>query len=474
MVEEYMKGDGAVTGEGVEEFDEGFIREKLKELLRKAIFHRFNYSGLEATCTRVMWELINLKAEYQRYGEVYVELTNKAEVGVEKACRIAKRVFREALEHFEELKVRRTGKATWKVKIPGEKCRIYVYRKPAGHWAVEIRLYIRVTKFIVPDTLRLPPELLVDAQTGWLYGDASYIASRKDVRMGTSQAWQVTSFPGFWPGKEVEVYIRSVVIHETHVSVVWTVRVKGVRNAPKEWRLRKEEKQSVILSEIKAANEGEIDIFRAVRIATYYAADGKYPGPNTAKRLLEFGVGNEPYWIRVEGAVRIAKLLHEEVPQLLAFMCSAGCKKARYLARLALVEPKRNLSPRYLEVAGVRMNLQLVGTKNYRTLIARVFITNNNEELLRGFPERAREEGLIVKKMKIDKKYYGYYAGLRELMSYADKHLEAYDILIDFVKGELEEMPLDHPARQSVERLLERLKKARERALRKHAGGENN
>ncbi|ABL77965.1 hypothetical protein [Thermofilum pendens] len=462
-----MMGYGTVAG-GVEEFDEEFVRGKLKELLEKALFPRGNYRGLKATHEQVARELAEIKANYAQYGEAYVEYVGRLGEGEEKAFREAEKAMREALKRVDELKIKRTGKTRWKAKLSGAKWRLYVHLKQSGYWSVEVRLYIRVAKLRLPDTLRIPPELLRVAQEGWVLGDASYDADRGEVKMSTSQSWQVASFPGFWPEKDVTICVKSVVINETRVSVTWYVVVKGVRDAPRLWSLPKVVKQRIILKEIGGANEGKVDIVRALKLALLYAADGEYPGPNSAKHVLEFAVGRRSRQVRTGGSVRIARLLYKEVPQLLAYMVASGCKKAEFLASLAFVEPRPyRLSLRYLEVAGVRMNLQLVGNKNYYTLAARVYITEDNEEMLRDFPERARKEGLVVKKMKIAKKYYCYYAGMRELTGYCDKHPEAYNTLIDFVQEELETMPLDHPARRSVERLLERLRKARERALKK-------
>ncbi|ABL78100.1 hypothetical protein [Thermofilum pendens] len=450
---------------GFEEFDEWFIRRKIEELLRKALFPSDGYRGLEATRNEVARELAEIRGNYARYGEAYVEYVGRLGEGEEKAIKEAEKAMREALEHVDELEIRRTGRAHWKAKLPGRSWRLYVHLKPSGYWEVEIRLHLRVVKLRLPDTLRLPPELLRAAQEGWIMGDASYRADREEVTMTTAQTWQVASFPGFWPGKEVAVYVDRIEIHETRVSVKWYVVVKGVRDAPRWWSLSKKEKQGIILAEIEAANRGEIDIFRALKLALLYVTDGMYPGSsNTARHVLDFAVGQNSRRVRTEGAVKVARLLYEKVPQLLAYMVASGCQKAEFLASLASVKP-RHYAPRYLEVAGVKMTLLLVGAS--RALAAVVYVTEDNEETLRGFPERARREGLEVRKVKVSKGRWGYRAGQKELLRYADKRPIVYDTLIAFVEERLGAMPLNHPARPSVERLLERLKKARERALRK-------
>ncbi|ABL77957.1 hypothetical protein [Thermofilum pendens] len=464
MNEVVMRGDGA--GEGVEEFDEWFIRRKIEELLRKALFPPSGYRGLKATHSKVARELAEIKANYVQYGEAYVEHVDRLREGEEKAYREAEKAMQEALEHADELEIKRTGKTTWKAKLPGRRWRLYVCRTPTGHWQVEVALLFKVAELRLSDTLRLPPELLRAAQDGWILGDASYIANKKEVKMGTAQTWQVASFPGFWPGKEVVIYVRSVVIHESHVSIMWQVRVHGVRDVPRWWRLRKEEKRRMAVAEIEEANKGNIDERRAVRIATYYAADGKYPGSNSALHYLDFAVGRRSRRVRTEQSVRVARLLYEKVPQLLAFMVASGCKKAEFLASLASVKP-RHYAPRYLEVCGVKMNLRLAGPKNRRYLMAQVYITRNNEEMLRDFPERARREGLEVRRVKVSKRYWGYRAGEKSLMKYADRYPHVYDTLIEFVQEELQATPPDHPARRSIERLLERLRKAKEEALKK-------
>ncbi|ABL77971.1 hypothetical protein [Thermofilum pendens] len=465
MVERYMRGNGA--GEGFEEFDEWFIRRKIEELLRRALFPPSGYRGLKATHEEVAQELAEIRGNYAQYGEAYVEYVGRLGEGEEKAFREAEKAMREALKRVDELKIKRTGKTRWKAKLPGEKWRIYVSRKPNGYWSVEVVLLLKIARLRLPDVLELSPELLVAAQTGWILGDASYIADHGRVDMATAQSWQVASFPGFWPGKEVTVYVRSIVINETRVSMVWFIYVHGVRDAPREWALRKEEKQGIILAEIEAANEGKVDIVRALKLALLYVTDGEYPGSsNTGKHLLQFAVGQRSRQVRTEGAVRVARLLYEKVPQLLEYMAASGCQKAEFLASLASVKP-RHYAPRYLEVCGVKMNLRLAGPKNRRYLMAQVYITRNNEEMLRDFPERARREGLEVRRVKVSKRYWGYRAGEKSLMKYADRYPRVYDTLIAFVQEELEAMPLDHPARPSVERLLERLRKARERALKK-------
>ncbi|ABL77868.1 hypothetical protein [Thermofilum pendens] len=447
---EVMMGYGAVAE--VEEFDEEFVREKLRELLGKALLHRYDFRGLEATRDKVMWELINVKANYQRYGEVYVELTNKAEVGVEKACRVSKKVIEEALEHFEELKIWRTGRTQWKVKLPGKKWRLYIHRTPAGYWVVEVVLLLKIAKLRLPDVLRLPPELLVAAQEGWVLGDASYIADCEEAIMGTSQTWQAVSFPGFWPGKEVVLYVRGIAINEKrHVSIMWQVRVKGVRNAPKVWALKKEEKRKIAIAEIEEANKGNIDEQRALRIALYYAADGKYSQNSTARVLL-FAVGKEQNWVRTEGSVRIARLLYEKAPQLLEYMAASGCKKAMFLARLALIGPRKLCMSYqrlglYAPVAGALLNLVMVAVGDeYAYIYARIPVSNAPP----GWYERAVKEGWTVNVVRSGETPY-YEIPQDSLFERAAEDSELWEALYAFAKAKAEVKPA---AKKLVEELL--------------------
>ncbi|ABL78618.1 hypothetical protein [Thermofilum pendens] len=455
-----MKEDEAVAaGEAGAEFDEEFVRGKLRELLRKALFHRYNYRGLEATHNKVMWELINIKANYARYGEAYVELVNKFEVGKEKAFRIARKVAKEALERIDELEIKRTGKTTWQVKLPGERWRVYIYLKPSGKWCVEIRLYIKVAKLRLPDILKLPPEWLRIAQEGWVFGDATYRARYREIAMTTSQAWQVASFPGFWPGKEVEVHIKSIAIHEKrHVSIMWTVKVKGVCNVPRVWSFPKVVKQRIIVDEIEKANEGEIDEQRALKLALLYAADGEYPGSNSARRVLEFAVGRRSRWIRTEQSVRLAKLLLEKAPQVVAFLCASGCRKAQYLARLALVESRKPRAARqqhgfYAPIAGAMLNLVIVTTGDeYAYIYARMPVSNAPQ----GWYERAVEEGWTVNVVRNAGTLY-YEVPQDSLFEHASEDPELWEALYSFALAKAQAKPA---AKKLVEKLL-RIKPAR-------------
>ncbi|MHB9302936.1 hypothetical protein [Thermofilum pendens] len=355
---------------------------------------------------------------------------------------------KEALEHFEELKIRRTGRTAWKVKIPGTKWRIYMHLKPGGYWSVEIRLYLKVAKLRLPDVLELS-ELLVAAQTGWIYGDATYRADKKEVEMTTTQVWQAVSFPGFWPEKEVTVYIESVTVHETHVSIMWAVRVKGVRNAPRWWSLPKKEKQGIILAEIEEANEGKVDIVRAVKLALLYASDGKYPGSNTAKRVLEFAVGSKSYRVRTEQSLRLARLLLERTPQLLAFLRVSGCKKAEFLTRLALSRAPRAYQRLglYAPVAGAMLNLPLVTVGDeYAYIYARIPVDNAPQ----GWYERAVEEGWTVNVVRSGETPY-YEIPQDSLFEHASEDPELWEALYAFAKAKAEVKPA---AKKLVEELL--------------------
>ncbi|ABL78048.1 hypothetical protein Tpen_0646 [Thermofilum pendens Hrk 5] len=337
----------------------------------------------------------------------------------------------------------------WHVYIPRENWYVVV-SKPTNGWSVHVPLKGYWVESEFPEVLvRTPPDVLRSLQKGWVLTDVTPPRGRfSDVSFATTQPWQLPSTLASFPSDDIKLGVTAGILGSTRLSIQWHARVYGYEEALS-WasRLIGEVKRAEfrrLVEECKALNGDPVALF------TGFLGDG---GLEYFLRLrwLYFKVGHELLYLPAESAIVNARLAVERASEYVRFVSLVTkCPKVKhflYVGYGMLQKRGRKNGQRnntfYAEVAGARLHLVYISTKNH--VYARIAV----EAVPQGWVEEARAQGWDVRVVNMGGREY-YQVTHSSLFEHARSDTELRATLLAFAKHKAEQYP---KAQSLVERL---------------------
>ncbi|ABL77913.1 hypothetical protein [Thermofilum pendens] len=346
------------------------------------------------------------------------------------------------------LRAEKKGKV-WHVYIPGENWHVIAH-KPTYDWIVHVPLEGFWTEASFPEVLaRTSPDVLRSLQKGWVLTDVTPPHGRiSDVRFATTQPWQLPSTLAAFPSDHVDVGVTAGVLGSTRMSIEWRANVYGYADELG-WASRligevKRVEFRRLVEECRALN-GD-----SVALATAFLGDGELEY-FLRLRWLYFRVGQEHIYLPAESAIINARLAVELAPEYTKFVSLVTrCAKIKHFLFVGFGAPQRrgrkngqSPSPFYAEVAGARLVLVYISTKN--NIYARIAV----DGVPPGWYGRALEEGWDVRVVRMGSKEY-YQVTHCSLFEHARYDAALRETLLAFAKAKAEQYP---KAQSLVERL---------------------
>ncbi|ABL77851.1 hypothetical protein [Thermofilum pendens] len=453
MVEEYMKGDGAVTGrmrvelevdEKTRETVEREARRRAQEAMEKIdrrYLEVYEYLARVARKLRKRWPWLSILTIYML-------------ILLDKAYEQAKR-FLDEYTRAQEYVVYKSGKTSWRVYPKGKDFYVQVARVPNGYFTAKLPLYGVSLKAFVKGP-RLTRRERRSAIKGWLLSDASY--KPETLQATTDQEWQVVAIATFF--ELLRLAIVALTIGEKTLRFTWHLDAPIKLN----WNLKGKAKRAYVRKFVLRAKRGRLNPREYITLLFLYFGDGGLPG--FERTCLQFIVGHRNICITGEKAVEIARRMLESVRRsgLGELLELLEVPKYEYLKVLADRKPN-HVTRMHIEVSGVKMYLDLVGDPRYSfTLEARVY-EGKRQRVPRNFSELAEKEGLKVKEFIVKIKcrngkvyeYRAWRAYTEELLEFAHVHPQAYCVYLSFLYAKREKFKGDPQACRALERLIERI-----------------